>query len=149
MRAYFSKFLFLLLWVFYALLLFSRSICCFCLLVVFCVFVLLLLCFRAFPLLCLSASLFCSSAFPPFLLPSARVGFSFSACCCFCFCFSAFPLFGVSALCSSAFMLRSYAPPFFWLVSFTFFFHPHPSGLVLLRLSPVRPSGFILLQNTK
>ena len=55
---YFGRCLLLSRVVFLALLLFSRSTCCFCFLVVFCLFLVLLFCFSAFLL-----RFFCSSAY--------------------------------------------------------------------------------------
>ena len=79
-----------------------------------CLFVLLLFCFSACPLLCLAFLFLRLSVFPLFFLPSACVCSSFSTCSCFSV---SPPLLGLFAFCFSAFMLRSYAPPFaaYWL----------------------------------
>ena len=112
-------------------------------------------CFSVFPFLCLSASLFRSPLFCLvwlFFLPSA--------CSAFCLCllvdfllvcpfaFLHFRLAASLLFSFSASMLRYPAPPLFCssaLVLSTLIL----SGLVLLRFSPVRPSGFMLLRNTK
>ena len=92
---------------FYLLLLLASS---------FCLFVLFLVCFSAFPLRCFAFPFLRLSALPRFFLPSACVCFAFSACSCFCFCFSAF--------CFSAFLLRSCAPPLFCLSASLFLSPP-------------------------
>ena len=92
-----------LIFLFNALLLFSRSTCCICLLVIFCLFVLLLFCFSAFPLL----GAFCSSAY---LLSAVLSAFCLWLLLVFCFWFyfSAFPPFcfySCSLLCFHALLL--------------------------------------------
>ena len=75
---------------------------------------------------CLPANIGC---FYFLILPFWFGRFAFCFCllvafCLFCFCFSAFPLLCLSASLFSCF-------------SASVVFHPNPSGLVLLRFSPV------------
>ena len=112
-------------------------------------------CFSVFPFLCLSASLFRSPLFCLFWL-----FFLPSACSAFCLCllvdfllvcpfaFLHFRLAASLLFSFSACMLRYPAPPLF-CSSASVFSTLIPSGLVLLRFSPVHPSGFMLLRNTK
>ena len=94
----------------------------------------------------------------PFLRFSACFGSAFLSAFCLCllvdfllvcpFAFLHFRLAASLLFSFSASMLRSPAPPLFCssaLVLSTLIL----SGLVLLRFSPVRPSGFMLLRNTK